>query len=317
MECPHCRLINPDTTQHCNCGYDFTTKTLEEPYARSHSVVAILFGCGRAKGARWALAGLLPCVTMLPSCNLVSPTEFIASEYFVSAIDGLDYVKIPAGAFQMGCVGGSFFVAEECNDLERPRHQVEITRAFWMSRTEVTVAAYKRFVKETGQKWPKTPYFNTLWVKQDHPIVQVTWDEAKAYCEWSGGRLPTEAEWEYAARGGSEGFLYPWGNKISSQNARYRSLGFGTVAVGSCPANGFGLYDMIGNVHEWCSDWYDDDYYAASPPRDPKGPPSGKSRVLRGGSWGNYRQTVRTSFRSSGLSGNNNIGFRCVREVFR
>ena len=228
--------------------------------------------------------------------------------------DGLEYVWIsPPEKFQMGAVPDDSAAGDE----EKPRHWVEITRGFWLSRMPVTVAAYAGSVGPTGRKkMPAAPSFNPGWSKTDHPMVNVSWDDAKDYCEWSGGRLPTEAEWEYAARGGEEGLLYPWGNKISSKNAKYGSQD-GTTAVGSYAANGFGLYDMAGNVWEWCSDWYDEKYYAASPSHDPKGSPSGNLRVLRGGSWLNNPQDLRASFRLrlAPVAKFSFIGFRCAREV--
>ena len=186
-----------------------------------------------------------------------------------------------------------------------------------MSSTAVTVTAYKRFVEATSHAMPKASDFNPNWGKEDHPIVNVNWHDAKAYCEWAGGRPPTEAEWEYAARGGQEGLRYPRGNKISSQNAKYNSRD-GTAPVGSYAANGFGLYDMAGNVSECCSDWYGKDYYASSPAQDPQGPSEGAARVLRGGSWGNGDpRDLRCSFRVryGPVISYSVVGFRCVREV--
>jgi formylglycine-generating enzyme len=116
--------------------------------------------------------------------------------------DGLSYVRIEPGEFWMGATPGD----TEAEADEKPRHRVRITKGFWLSVTPVTVAAYKRFVGERSQfKMPPPPDFNPDWSKPDHPIVRVSWDEAKAYCEWTGGRLPTEAQWEYAARGGQDG----------------------------------------------------------------------------------------------------------------
>ena len=228
--------------------------------------------------------------------------------------DGLEHVWIPAGSFQMGCVPRD----RQCDDDEKPRHRVEITN-FWMNRTEVTVAAYKRFKEAQSQQMPPPPRdFNPNWGKDDHPIVSVQWRGAAAYCAWAGGRLPTEAEWEYAARGGKEGLIYPGGNKISSKNAKYDSDG--TAPVGSYPANGFGLYDMVGNVWEWCSDPFDGSYYDNSPAVDPQGPllgRNGEMGVVRGGGWDSNRGSLRVSVRASPSMdlGYKGIGFRCAGEV--
>ncbi len=250
---------------------------------------------------------------------------------------GLDYVYIPPGSFQMGAVPGD----DEAEDDESPRHRVTITRGFRMSRTEVTVRAYKRFCDATGRSMPSAPDFNPNWRNLDHPIVNVTWHDAVAYCEWAGVRLPTEAEWEYAARGGQDGQMYVWGNQrlpvvngINQANVadeaakrQYSSWTiFGgyndgyvhTAPVGSFAANGFGLYDMAGNVWEWCSDWYNSGYYGApASRRDPRGPSSGERRVLRGGSWNLNPRYLRVSNRLRLTPGDrNNInGFRCIRDL--
>ena len=128
---------------------------------------------------------------------------------------------------------------------------------------------------------PPAPNFNSKWEKGDHPIGSVTGEEAKAYCEWAGGRLPTEAEWEYAARGGKEGLKYPWGDEISHDRGNYERKKGGTTPVGSYEANGFGLHDVAGNVWEWCADWFEEGYYAGSPQKEPPGPSGGTVRVLR------------------------------------
>ena len=221
--------------------------------------------------------------------------------------DGLEYVWIPPGEFQMGCVPGD----EECGDDEEPRHPVEISKGFWLGRTEVTMKAYNRFA---GEKGPKG--------KDDHPVVGVTWKEAIRYCKWVGGRLPTEAEWEYAARAGKDGHKYPWGNEPSHDRANYRGKSGrdtfnGTAPVGSFPANDWGLHDMAGNVWEWCSDWYDEDYYSDEPAKDPRGPSSTGERVLRGGSSYNLPWSLRASLRGRLGPGDrgNDVSFRCAREV--
>jgi sulfatase modifying factor 1 len=241
--------------------------------------------------------------------------------------DIIEYLRIPAGRFEMGCVPGD----ELCDASEKPRHAVSITHEIWMMRTETTVAAYKKFCRETGHSMPKAPEFNPEWTYDDHPIVSVTWDDAVAYCAWSGGRLPTEAEWEYAARAGQDGRTYPWGNEPSPRQANYDDPNGPddwayTAPVACYPPSGlamydmagdiFGLYDMAGNVWQWCADWYDAGYYQRSPRSDPKGPSAGTERVLRGGSWYSVPMALRTSFRhhmkpdGAGLD----FGIRCVRD---
>jgi hypothetical protein len=148
--------------------------------------------------------------------------------------DGLPYVWIPPGEFRMGATPGD----TEAGADEKPRHPVRITKGFWLGATPVTVAAYKRFARENRREMPPVPDFNPEWSKEDHPVVRVTWDEAAAYCEWAGGRLPTEAQWEYAARGGSDGLKYSWGNEITPENANYSGSKWkGTSPVRSYPPN--------------------------------------------------------------------------------
>jgi serine/threonine-protein kinase len=191
--------------------------------------------------------------------------------------DGLKYVWIPPGTFMMGCSPGD----SECFDFEKPSHQVTITKGFWMGQTEVTVAAYRRFAGSTGRQMPDAPNFNAGWNNQDMPIVNVSWDDATAFCGWAGGRLPTEAEWEYAARGGSTEARYGNLDELAWDN---QNSGGQTHDVAQKRANGFGLYDMLGNVWEWVNDWDDPNYYQNSPSQDPPGAASGQFRVLRGGS---------------------------------
>ena len=180
---------------------------------------------------------------------------------------------------------------------------------------------------------PEQPYWND----DQHPVVNVSWNEASAYAKWKGKRLPSEAEWEYAARGGSKGYYYSWGNvkpyrkrggNIADEailaekhnwtiwKGYYDGFVF-TAPVGSFIENKFGLYDMTGNVWEWCADWYSDDYYAVSPKINPQGPETGRHRVLRGGSW-NYGPrdiytTRRMRYRPDVTL--NYIGFRCASDV--
>jgi formylglycine-generating enzyme required for sulfatase activity len=225
--------------------------------------------------------------------------------------DGLKYVWIPPGTFQMGCSPGD----SECSYYEKPAHQVRITKGFWIGQTEVTVGAYKRFASATGRGMRDSPDFNSGWSNEQMPIVNVSWNDAQAYCAWAEGRLSTEAEWEYAARAGSTEARYgpidevAWWDNNSGQK---------THEVGQKRANGFGLFDMLGNVFEWVNDWDDENYYENSPSQDPAGATSGEYRVLRGGSLSNNLEVVRVSVRLRVTPGYRRdlVGFRCGGEVF-
>ena len=241
----------------------------------------------------------------------------------VNPKDGLGYVWIPPGTFQMGCVSHD----TQCDQDENPRHPVEISKGFWMGRTEVPVGVYKQFVSKTGDIFElpeKSPDSNPGWKEDTHPIVNVSWWDAKAYCEWAGGRLPSEAEWEYAARGGKEGQKYPSGNGITHNDANFRGTddNWEKIApVGSFPPNDHGLYDMAGNVWEWVADWYEEDHYSSLPEDssslDPFNELGQPQRVLRGGSWIDYPDGLRSSnrFGHRPEHSRNFIGFRCAREV--
>jgi formylglycine-generating enzyme required for sulfatase activity len=221
-----------------------------------------------------------------------------------NAKDGLEYVWIPPGSFTMGCSRGD----HDCFAEENPAHSVTLTKGFWLSRTEVTVRAYRQFA---GIPEAAASASSPAAAVREMAAVDVTWEEAAAYCAWAGGRLPTEAEWEYAARSGSEAPRYGDPDRI----AWYEGNSLGTShAVGQREANAFGLFDMLGNVWEWVADWYAADYYAASPATDPAGPTSGRMRVLRGGSWLNPESLVRASdrARSDPDVRFNYFGFRCV-----
>jgi formylglycine-generating enzyme required for sulfatase activity len=212
----------------------------------------------------------------------LSQTARSPGEVRENAKDGLKYVWIPPGTFMMGCSPAD----NECSAEEKPAHQVKVTKGFWMGQTEVTVGAYKRFAAATGRQMPPEPMningnaLNPGWGDEAMPIVDVTWDDAQAYCSWAGGRLPTEAEWEYAARAGSTEARY---GPIDEVAWYYNNSGQKTHKVGQKRANEFGLYDMLGNVWEWVNDWYDENYYKNSPAQDPAGPAIGQLRALRGG----------------------------------
>jgi formylglycine-generating enzyme required for sulfatase activity len=222
-------------------------------------------------------------------------------------LDRRPYVWIPSGVFQMGALPDD----SEAYDREKPQHSVEIARGFWIGQTPVTVDAYQRFVAVAKHRRLPRPSFAQT---GQHPVVNVSWDDAVAYCKWAGGRLPTEAEWEYAARGGNPAPRYGELEKVAWFDKNSAS---GTHPVGQLAANAYGLFDTLGNVWEWCRDWFSDSYYTDSPPKDPGGPGSGDYRVLRGGSWNGYARFARASFRYRNQPDirNFNLGFRCVREV--
>lgn len=227
--------------------------------------------------------------------------------------DGMTLLYVPAGTFSMGSVNG--------NHDEKPVHTVYL-EAFWIDQTEVTNAMY---VKCAAAEVCDEPISKSSVTRNDYygaskfdnyPVIYVTWEDASAYCTWAGRRLPTEAEWEKAARG-ENGFTYPWGNDTPDNNLlNYNSHMGDTVAVGSYPqgASPYGALDLAGNVWEWVSDWYASNYYQGSPVLNPQGPASGRDRVLRGGSWYFYNFIVRSANRGRFVptSSYNDIGFRCA-----
>ncbi|HXW15458.1 MAG TPA: SUMF1/EgtB/PvdO family nonheme iron enzyme [Terriglobia bacterium] len=251
--------------------------------------------------------------------------------------DGLKYVWVAPGTFMMGCSPKD----NACSDDEKPSHKVTISRGFWMGQTPVTVGAYKRFAGATGRQMPPEPNIsgralNPGWGNNALPMVDVNWDEAQAYCRWAGGRLPTEAEWEYAARGESRESRYgslddvAWyadnsglqrldSTAIDQKNydQRLKDNSNGMHEVGLKRPNALGLYDVLGNVRQWVNDWYDPSYYQISPAQDPQGAASGQYRVLRGGSWYLNPRIARVSNRGWYPPTNRYIGsgFRCSGEV--
>jgi formylglycine-generating enzyme required for sulfatase activity len=219
---------------------------------------------------------------------------------------------VPVGPFMMGSSMG--------DADEQPVHRVYV-ETFFMDKYQVSVGQYAKFLDATSQEAP--PDWTTMNRSQyqKRPIVNVDWMDADAYCTWAGKRLPTEAEWEKAARG-TDGRTYPWGNEyptkffanVSQENWNNHGAltPVGTFENGKSP---YGIYDMAGNVWAWVSDWYDPDYYQSSPSQNPTGPPWGESKVIRGGSWGSGPEALRSadreihspSFRGLGT------GFRCAK----
>lgn len=205
-------------------------------------------------------------------------------------------VEIPEGWFLMG--------SEQGQDCERPVHPVWVD-AFCMAACQVSNAEFEIFLSATHTTPPPSwsdPNFND----PNQPVVAVSWFDASKYCErLSAGtgkhcRLPTEAEWERAARGGVDGKLFPWGDALPQSLPDYATRWQkGPEPVAQYAPNGFGLYDICENVHEWCSDWYSPDYYASSLERNPPGPAAGRRRASRGGSWRHHIKVSRCSARSS------------------
>jgi len=183
--------------------------------------------------------------------------------------DGAQMVYVPAGEFTMGA--GKFFT-------DAPEHIVNLS-GYWIYKTPVTVTQYRAFCQATSRAMPTAP--NWGW-RDHHPMVNVTWADATEYAQWAGVSLPTEAQWEKAARG-TDGRTYPWGNVWDASRCANRVSS--TQPVGSYPqgASPYGALDMAGNVWQWCADWYDKNYYKTAPSNDPTGPSSGTVRVLRGG----------------------------------
>ena len=280
----------------------------------------------------------------------------------------LEFAELPAASFRMGNPRGDGYPA----DGEEPVHEVSLS-PFRIATGPVTNEQFAEFTEATGHVteaerfgWsfvfsgflpedfePTRAVSGATWWRQvhgaqwrhpegpgtgieeraDHPVVHVSWNDAMAFCRWSGTRLPTEAEWEYAARGGLEGAPFPWGDELEPDGRHMMNVfqgefpganscedGWaGTSPVGSFPANGFGLFDMTGNVWEWCADAYDRGYYAESPAVDPQGPPKGPEgpRVVRGGSYlchASYCRRYRVDARipNTADSSSGNTGFRVV-----
>jgi formylglycine-generating enzyme required for sulfatase activity len=313
-------------------SYGFKKGQMQVPYEAGEASGDFLLARASASGA----PARAP--TPVPAANIDRGPQPGSTK--VNAKDGQRYVWIPPGSFIMGCSPGD----NDCQPNEKPPHNVSITKGFWLGQTSVTVAAWKRYVQATGKSMPAEPKImdkelNPGWREEQQPITMVSWDDAKGYCEWAGGRLPTEAEWEYAARAGSTDMRYAnlddiaWyadnsGNsRIDSMNIfdtdkqnyarRLADNGNHAHSVGLKRPNAWNLYDMLGNVWQWTADWYGEAYYDQQESAgDPRGPANGQYRALRGGSWSVYPRNVRVSGRSRTApdSRNLNAGVRCAGE---
>jgi sulfatase modifying factor 1 len=230
------------------------------------------------------------------------------SEEFWRERDGAIVVWVPGGEFRMGSPD------REGEPAEHPQHTVRI-KGFLMDKTEITWGQYLRFATEAGRPLPQAPVWG---MPESFPVSNVTWEDARAFCAWAGGRLPTEAEWERAARG-DDARRYPWGDDWDASRCNTQEGGpHGPTAAGvyqDC-LSPYGILDLAGSVWEWCQDWYDDGYYAKSPVENPIGPEGGQRRVSRGGSWVNPAEWARSAYRQ-GIDPtwpNPLRGFRCVEE---
>ena len=265
-------------------------------------------------------------VTLVPATLPAEPTESAlappdtpqSGEAWTRPTDGMVMSYIPVGEFEMGSEAGE--------DNEKPAHTVYLD-AFWMDQTEVTNALYAECVYNGRCDEPSDTIYLYDPSYAEHPVVYVNWQAAQNYCERVGGRLPTEAEWEKAARGGLEGEKYPWGGErpvcnlgaVNGENFddNKKCNDSGTKPVASFSVNGYGLYDMVGNVWEWVLDWYSEDFYSTPSLQNPLGPESGELRVTRGGSWLNIEIELSSALRhmNSPYKSYSTLGFRCARSA--
>ena len=244
--------------------------------------------------------------------------ELLAQES-LSPVDPVEMINIEAGPFIRGSREG------QGRSDEYPRQKIYLN-AFAIDKYEVTNARYLKYVEETQHKPPFNVYgdgpLKTVKNIGELPVVQVTWHDAVDYCFWAGKRLPTEAEWEKAARG-TDGRLYPWGNEpdngtLANYDREWQNtdtlMDVSSLPEGRSP---YGIFHLAGNVREWVQDWYDPEYYQKSPLRNPKGPDTGILKVIRGGSWHSFLADLRTASRGKGgfALKTHGVGFRCAMDV--
>ena len=321
--------------------------------AGSTLVVALLLMCTSLTAAADTVASTArQTVEISPQQPQTPPSTIVGN-------DGAEMILVPAGEFIMGSDADEIArlaIKQALVEDEMPRHRVSLD-TFYMDTYEVTNAHFQQFVHatgyrtqaeredwgwaDTGDEWGKVNGANwraplgpgsSIAELEQHPVIQVSQEDAKAYCAWAGKRLPTEAEWEKAARG-TDGRIYPWGDQFDgtrlnfcdahcqrswqdqASNDGYRY----TAPVGHSTGDKspYGAYDMAGNVREWVADWYDKNYYKNSPTRNPPGPASGEQAVLRGGGWVNTARNVRVPFRSRLEPAHRYgyVGIRCAKTL--
>lgn len=300
------------------------------------------------KSLKNSISLLIAIVVLVISCKNKTTNK----ETKISTETSPDMVLIPGGSFMMGDDNGQ--------DMEKPVHAVEVS-SFYMDKYEVTLEDYEKFVEATkyvtdaeknggsiiynGKDFEKTEGINWRFdgrgnahtkEEKNQPVTHLSWNDANAYAEWTGKRLPTEAEWEYAARGGEKGYKFAWGNdalenevmaNVSDENyvkvvkwPHFEGYDDGyTLAspVGSFAPNSLGLYDMAGNAWEWCADYFDEAYYSRSPKKNPINNEPNERRVMRGNSWDGRPGLMQCSRRTSDVQSNSyaDTGFRCVKDV--
>jgi len=303
--------VNPAPTPHPVKPKKVSTEIL---VALIGAIVTIVTACSTIIGGpliqKWLSSTPIPAVmATVESLPTVEANAGTPSVVPASDLTDIPMVLIPAGQFSMGSGNGDVD--------EQPVHTVYLAD-FYMDKYEVTNVLYKDCVTAGACDQPQNTrnYDNLQYA--NHPVVYVDWNMAKAYCEWRGAGLPTEAQWEKAARG-ADGRSYPWGDGIECNKANYLGCVGDTKAVGSY-VNGqspYGVYDMAGNVWEWTADWYSDKYYENSPVENPLGPDSGQYRVLRGGAWNQNEYLLRVSARLGVEPANVFFGFgiRCARNI--
>jgi len=333
MYCTYCGSRNSDDAKFCEtCGKPISISQ-ESRFGRRLPVnwvilsvgVLVVIGLITVAIIKWwtprSAQALTISPTLSPNISLPSNTSAPATltpppgATQIASIDGMTMVYVPEGYFSMG--------SENRKSDTAPIHNVWLD-AFWIDKTDVTNSMYALCVQAGNCRQPRrgdsdtrSQYYGNPQY-DDFPVIRVSWNDATTYCTWAGRRLPTEAEWEKAARG-TDGRIYPWGNELADATGNYNYNTGDTTGVLSYPAGAspYGALDMAGNVWNWISDWYDPSYYSYTPDRNPSGPASGTYHVIRGGSWGSSLDNIYSYYRNYNTPSFDNeyIGFRCAQDV--